>query len=42
MNGPEYWSLLVNDRGWSREHFADHLTDAWQRFFLAELPGSDD
>ena len=35
MNGPEYWTLLVSDRGWSSEQFGKHLTDAWQRLFLA-------
>jgi hypothetical protein len=38
MNGPEYWTLLVSDRGWSAEQFGHHLTDAWQRLFLAD-PG---
>jgi AcrR family transcriptional regulator len=36
MNGPEYWTLLVSDRGWSSEQFGHHLTDAWQRLFLAD------
>ncbi|HET7016675.1 MAG TPA: helix-turn-helix domain-containing protein [Streptosporangiaceae bacterium] len=34
MNGPEYWTLLVSDRGWSSERFGNHLSDAWQRLFL--------
>jgi hypothetical protein len=38
MNGPEYWTLLVSDRGWSSEQFGNHLTDAWQRLFLARAP----
>jgi AcrR family transcriptional regulator len=38
MNGPEYWTLLVGDRNWSPEQFRDHLTDAWQRMFLAGAP----
>jgi hypothetical protein len=38
MNGPEYWTLLVTDRGWSPEQFGHHLTDAWQRLFLARAP----
>jgi AcrR family transcriptional regulator len=38
MNGPEYWTLLVSDRGWSPEQFSNHLTDAWQRLFLARAP----
>ena len=40
MNGPEYWTLLVSDRGWSAEQFGNHLTDAWQRMFLARAPQS--
>jgi len=35
MNGPEYWTLLVSDRGWSPGQFGNYLTDAWQRLFLA-------
>jgi hypothetical protein len=31
MNGPEYWSLLVVDRGWEPERFAALLVDAWTR-----------
>src|ERR1700722_6012394 len=38
MNGPEYWTLLVSDRGWSSEQFGNHLTDAWQRLFPAHAP----
>jgi hypothetical protein len=34
MNGPEYWTLLVGDQGWSPERFGHHLADAWQRLFL--------
>jgi hypothetical protein len=40
MNGPEYWTLLVTDRGWSPGQFGNHLTDAWQRQFLARPPRS--
>src|SRR5512135_1688313 len=40
MNGPEYWTLLVSDRGWSPERFGSHLTGAWQRLFLARAPRS--
>ena len=40
MNGPEYWTLLVSDRGWSPGQFGNHLTDAWQRLFLARAPRS--
>ncbi|MGO4234765.1 TetR/AcrR family transcriptional regulator [Pseudarthrobacter sp. YAF2] len=34
MNGPEYWGLLVNQRGWDPERFAGWLTDAWCRLLL--------
>jgi AcrR family transcriptional regulator len=34
MNGPEYWVLLVGERGWSPERFGDHLADAWTRVLL--------
>ena len=40
MNGPEYWTLLVSERGWSPGQFGNHLTDAWQRLFLAPAPRS--
>jgi hypothetical protein len=36
MNGPEYWGLLVGDRGWTPHRFADLLVDAWQRLLLTE------
>lgn len=34
MNGPEYWVLLVDHRGWSPEQFAAWLSDAWCRLLL--------
>ena len=34
MNGPEYWVLLVGERGWSHERFAMYLVDVWTRVFL--------
>ncbi|WP_115789141.1 TetR/AcrR family transcriptional regulator [Arthrobacter silvisoli] len=34
MNGPEYWILLVAERGWTPQQFADWLTDAWSRLLL--------
>ena len=34
MNGPEYWVLLVDQRGWAPEQFAGWLTDAWCRLLL--------
>lgn len=36
MNGPEYWVLLVDQRGWAPEQFAGWLTDAWCRLLLAD------
>lgn len=39
MNGPEYWSLLVGDRGWTPERFAQRLVDTWRRVLLT--PGGD-
>lgn len=35
MNGPEYWVLLVGERGWSGERFGAYLIDAWARLLLA-------
>lgn len=34
MNGPEYWTLLVTDRGWSPDRYAGYLIDAWERLLL--------
>ncbi|MDJ0459682.1 helix-turn-helix domain-containing protein [Arthrobacter sp. NQ7] len=34
MNGPEYWVLLVGQRGWTPRQFAVWLTDAWSRLLL--------
>jgi AcrR family transcriptional regulator len=36
MNGPEYWALLVGDRGWTPQRFGDVLVDAWRRLLLAD------
>jgi AcrR family transcriptional regulator len=35
MNAPEYWTLLVNDRGWTPTRFRDQLIDTWTRLLLA-------
>jgi AcrR family transcriptional regulator len=35
MNSAEYYSLLVRERGWPPERFAQWLADAWGRLFLA-------
>jgi AcrR family transcriptional regulator len=34
MNGPEYWLLLVGDRGWSVDRYRRWLTDVWCRTLL--------
>jgi AcrR family transcriptional regulator len=34
-NGPEYWVLLVRDRGWSPRRFGELLVDSWTRLLLA-------
>jgi AcrR family transcriptional regulator len=34
MNSPEYWVLLVGERGWTPERFAAYLIDAWTRLLL--------
>ena len=34
MNSPEYYILLVQQRGWSDEQFEDWLVDAWTRLLL--------
>ncbi|UJP09051.1 TetR/AcrR family transcriptional regulator [Microbacterium sp. KUDC0406] len=34
MNSPEYWILLVEERGWAPDRFRAHLADAWRRMLL--------
>lgn len=34
MNSAEYWVLLVRERSWSPEQFAQWLIDAWNRLLL--------
>jgi len=34
MNGPEYWILLVAERGWTPQQFAAWLGDAWSLLLL--------
>lgn len=34
MNAAEYWDLLVRERGWTPDQFADWITDAWTRLLL--------
>ena len=35
MNAPEYWALLIGERGWTPERYGDWLADAWTRLLLA-------
>ncbi|MCR5976232.1 TetR family transcriptional regulator [Gordonia jinghuaiqii] len=39
MNSSEYYSMLVTDRGWSEERFAQWLLDAWCRLLLVTPAG---
>jgi hypothetical protein len=34
MNSPEFYLLLVEERGWSSKEFGDWLADAWVRLLL--------
>jgi hypothetical protein len=34
MHTPEFYLLLVNERGWDPEHYAGWPADAWIRLFL--------
>jgi AcrR family transcriptional regulator len=34
MNAPDYYLLLVDQRGWSPEQFEAYLIDAWMRLLL--------
>ena len=34
MNSPEFYSLLVEERGWPLEEYAEWLRDAWIRLLL--------
>lgn len=36
MNAPEFYTLLVGERGWSPDRFAAWLADAWERILLAD------
>lgn len=36
MNAPEFYMLLVDERGWTPEEFATWLSDAWARLLLAK------
>ncbi len=36
MNAPEFYTLLVGERGWSPGRFAAWLTEAWERLLLAD------
>jgi AcrR family transcriptional regulator len=41
MNAAEYWVLLVHERGWTPEAFADWLIDAWTRLLLTDASKVD-
>jgi hypothetical protein len=34
MNAPEYFLLLVEQRGWTPDQFAHWIADAWVRLLL--------
>ena len=34
MNSPEYYLMLVRERGWAPEEFERWLADAWRRLLL--------
>jgi len=34
MNAPEFYTLLVGERGWSPDRFAAWLAEAWERLLL--------
>jgi hypothetical protein len=36
MNSPEYWVLLVGERGWTHRKFATYLADTWARLLLSD------
>lgn len=36
MNAPEFYTLLVGERGWSPDRFAAWLAEAWERILLAD------
>ncbi|MGI9145775.1 MAG: TetR/AcrR family transcriptional regulator [Chloroflexota bacterium] len=35
-NSPEFYALLVHDRGWDSDHYAQWLADAWRRLLLRD------
>jgi len=41
MNSPEFYYLLVHERGWAPAKFEQWLVDTWSRLFLAAPPASD-
>jgi AcrR family transcriptional regulator len=42
MNGPEYWTLLVVDRGWQPDRFGALLVDTWIRLLGTGQPPTVD
>jgi AcrR family transcriptional regulator len=37
MNAAEYWLLLVHERDWSPQSFAEYAADAWSRYLLVRI-----
>ena len=35
MNAAEYYILLVHDRGWTPQRFAQWLAEAWRRLLIS-------
>jgi len=35
-NSPEFYVLLVHERGWDPDHYAHWLADAWRRLLLRD------
>ncbi len=42
LNSPEFYLLLVGERGWSDENFEHWLADAWVRLLLEPAGGADE
>jgi hypothetical protein len=36
-NSPEFYALLVHERGWDPDHYAHWLADAWRRLLLRDI-----
>jgi AcrR family transcriptional regulator len=42
MNGPEYWALLVHERGWTQHRYGQWLTEAWTRLLTNPIARGDE